>query len=126
MWRERLARQKAQAQAAELHQRLSNQQGGAPAGRAASDDAAAPAGDELDEELMKGLEEETTRADHLRDELRRSKVRPAGADRRLTPGVQAGGQLAGSAGRRPEVGQVQDVGALPRCTSPDSLSAWLM
>lgn len=78
MWRERLARQKAQAEAEELGQRLSSQQAGAAASGSANAVAAGlaagPASDELDEQLMKSLEEEAVRTDHVRDELRRSRV----------------------------------------------------
>ncbi|KAL4458347.1 hypothetical protein ABPG75_013212 [Micractinium tetrahymenae] len=73
MWRERLARQKAQAQAAELRQRLSNQQAEGPGGGRDSVNAAVPAADEVDEVVMKALQDETARADHVQDELRRNK-----------------------------------------------------
>ena len=80
MWRERLGRQKAQAQAEELQQRLSGQQdrsfaagggGGAP-GTASS--GVGGLEEEVDEALMRSLEGEMARGDHLQEELRRYKV----------------------------------------------------
>ena len=91
MWRERLGRQRAQAEAVDLRIKLSNHRTAAPAGAtggsqigaaagaggggpAAAAAAAAVAG-EVDEAVMESLEREMWRADHLAEQLKRQKVR---------------------------------------------------
>lgn len=78
MWRERLARQKAQAQATELRQQLSARQAstsaGSGSGSGGGGGGAASGAEDVDDALMQSLEAEMARADHLQDELKRHKA----------------------------------------------------
>lgn len=92
MWRERLGRQRAQAEAVDLRLKLSSRLAAATAGG-----NGAGAGDaELDEAVLQSLQAEMQRADHLADELARFKVGGVGRSGTTWTQICSGGGMIGS------------------------------